>query len=142
MDKVSLIFAQFYPLSCLGSNRSQIVMCKKIQIILIIFSVITTSCLAMVSSEEPQSQEVIKVIQIAEKCLLYNQIDLKRYKLIKAENLYINNSKYIGPNKWYVVFKAKHLIPKDEKDLLGAGGEIFVEVDLKGDQAKILGYGE
>jgi hypothetical protein len=96
----------------------------------------------MVSSEEPQSQEVIKVIQIAEKCLLDNQIDLKRYKLIKAENLYINNSKYIGPNKWYVVFKANHLIPEDEKGLLGAGGEIFVEVDLKDDKGKILGYGE
>ncbi len=67
---------------------------------------------------------------------------LKKYKLIKAENLHINNSKYIGPNKWYVVFKAKNLIPEDENGLVGAGGEIFIEVDVEYNKAKILGYGE
>ena len=109
---------------------------------LILFSIIVSSCFAIASTKEYKSQEIIKVIQIAEKCLLDNKIELNRYKLIKAENLKINNSKYIGPNKWYVVFKLKKLIPKDINGKLGMGGEIFIEVDLKDNKAKILGYGE
>ena len=100
------------------------------------------SWFAIASEPSNNSKDIVKVIQIADNCLIDNQIDLEKYKLIKAENLHINNSKYIGPNKWYVVFKLKKLIPKDENGILGAGGEIFVEVNLKDDKAKILGYGE
>ena len=109
--------------------------------VIIIFIVSISYC-AMTLAKRISTQEVVDVIDIAEKYLIDNKIEVKDYKLIKAENLYINNSKYIGPDRWYVVFKLRSLIPKEGNYPLGMGGEIFIEINLKDKNAKILGYGE
>jgi len=51
-------------------------------------------------------------------------------------------SAYRGPAYWRVTFKRRDLIPKDAASELGAGGEIFVDVDLATSVAKISGHGE
>ncbi|MFA6187568.1 MAG: hypothetical protein WC770_10230, partial [Phycisphaerae bacterium] len=106
------------------------------------FDVKTGQIIQKEEEKNAQSQEVINAIHLAGKCLIDNKIQLDNYKLIKAENLYINNSKYIGPDNWYVVFKSKNLIPDSNDCPIGMGGEIFIEVDVKNTKAKILGYGE
>ncbi len=58
------------------------------------------------------------------------------YKLIKAENMVMPGS-YLGPHVWHLTYKAKDLIERG-----GKGGEIFIEVDMKTQEAKLLGYGE
>ena len=115
---------------------------KKIILIVIIVSIVSISYYALTLAKENRTQEIVNVIHIAEKCLIDNKIEIEDYKLIKVENLYINNSKYIGPDRWYVVFKLRSIIPKEENRPLGIGGEIFIEVNSKDKNAKILGYGE
>jgi len=41
-----------------------------------------------------------------------------------------------------LTYKLKSIIPEDDKGMVGAGGEIFIEVNTKKRTAKILGYGE
>lgn len=64
------------------------------------------------------------------------------YKLIRVENLYLPGRGYLGPHIWHVTFKAKELIPKGDNEIVGLGGEIFIQVDMNTKKAKLLGYGE
>gem|GEM_PF-1620144 len=59
------------------------------------------------------------------------------YILIKAERIPVNN-KYI----WRITFKPKEFLPADpSSEMIGAGGEIFVNVDTD-TQEKSLSHGE
>lgn len=58
------------------------------------------------------------------------------YKLIKAENMLTSGS-YYGSHIWHLTYKAKDLI-----DRSGKGGEVFIEVDMKKQEARLSGYGE
>jgi hypothetical protein len=61
----------------------------------------------------------------------------KEYRLIGAEQM-ILDEKYV----WRVTFKPLHLLPDDPATgIVGAGGEIFVNVDL-GDETATVGFGE
>lgn len=64
-----------------------------------------------------------------------------QYKLVLAENV-IKGPAYTGPHTWRLTFKLKRLIPETSEVEVGAGGELFVEVDLSTQKAKLLGYGE
>lgn len=73
--------------------------------------------------------------------LMTKNIDLTQYKLISAENL-IKGTDYIRPHIWRLTFKLKRLIPETSEAEIGAGGELFLEVDLATKTARFLGYGE
>ena len=65
------------------------------------------------------------------------EIDHGEYRLVKVENRYLK-----AADLWTVTFKLKALIPDDPTiDLVGAGGEIFVNVDLSTDTCTVT-YGE
>lgn len=66
----------------------------------------------------------------------------KELKLVKAENLVFRGPSLLGPSIWRFTYKERSLIPKDGRALLGAGGELFIEVDLDKKKATFLGVGE
>jgi hypothetical protein len=82
------------------------------------------------------------VITLADE--LFPELELQRdnYKLIKIENLIVKGEKYLGPYIWHLTYKQKNLIHEDENEEIGAGGEVFIEVNLNIRKAKLLGYGE
>lgn len=69
---------------------------------------------------------------------LNNQTDTPEdYKLIGAEQIYLEG-KFI----WRMTFKPRYLLPEDPStEIIGCGGEIFVNVDLKTGE-RTVGYGE
>lgn len=72
--------------------------------------------------------------------LLSDSVATETYKLISGENLI--GSPDGGPSVWRLTFKPKRLIPATSNERVGAGGELFVKVDLATGQAELLGYGE
>ena len=61
-------------------------------------------------------------------------------KLIKAENLIVRNGQMKPPAVWELAYKDRSTISSD--GLIGKGGELFIEVDLKTKKAKFMGAGE
>lgn len=80
--------------------------------------------------------ECMRALSIGAKYIVSSKLAAGDYKLIKAENMVMGDS-CIGPHIWHLTYKAKDLIERG-----GKGGEIFVEVDMNTQQAKLLGYGE
>lgn len=79
-------------------------------------------------------------IQIAERFLPSLKISPAEQKLIRVENLYLGKSRKIDPNLWKLTFKDRSVI--GSYGLIGKGGEIFIEVNLKEKKASFLGVGE
>lgn len=79
-----------------------------------------------------------KAIAFAIELLEEGDFNFYELKLITAENLI----KSTGPDVWRITFKPKRLIPSNIDSEVGAGGEIFVEVNLAENKARITGYGE
>jgi len=90
----------------------------------------------------PTSRECEEAISLAEAMLPTIDIKPEDYKLIEAKNLRDAAGVYRGPQFWHLTFKARYLIPSTPKGMLGAGGEIFVAVDLTERRAWVTGYGE
>jgi hypothetical protein len=67
--------------------------------------------------------------------------DSSEYQLVAAES-HIRGAGPIQPEVWRVTFKRRALIPTSASAEIGAGSEIFVEVDLVSREARLLGYGE
>jgi len=80
--------------------------------------------------------ELLQAIKIAEEAIVKKNIKLSEHKIIKAENVLKKSPKF-----WFITFKKKSLIPAAENQIIGAGGEIFVAVDLSKNTVKIT-YGE
>lgn len=80
--------------------------------------------------------ECMHALSIGAKYIVSSKLPKEDYKLIKAENMVTGDS-YIGPSIWHLTYKAKDLIERG-----GKGGEIFIEVDMNTQHAKLLGYGE
>ncbi len=76
-------------------------------------------------------------ISIAEKSFPENKLKRENYKLVKLENNIFEKGDVLT---WKLTFKDKKLFSRE--GLIGKGGEIFIEVNLKDKQAKIIGYGE
>lgn len=72
--------------------------------------------------------------------LLSDSVAAETYKLISGENLIASPDG--GPSVWRLTFKPRRLIPAASNERVGAGGELFVKVDLATGQAEISGYGE
>ena len=83
-------------------------------------------------------QEVVEIaVQALYNDKMTQSLSSTKYVLTSAQQIIINN-KWI----WRVTFKPKELLPDDiSKGLLGAGGEVFVNVDLKTKET-VITYGE
>ena len=87
------------------------------------------------------AQELGRAVELAERTVSASGSALAELKLTNAVNM-MAGREYRGPAYWRVTFKRRDLIPKDTASELGAGGEIFVDVDLDTNVAKIAGHGE
>lgn len=88
------------------------------------------------------SRECEEAIALAEAMLPTIGANPPDYKLITAQNLSTPAGVYRGPQFWHLSFKLRELIPSTPQAEVGAGGEIFVEVDLTEQRAWLAGYGE
>lgn len=70
-----------------------------------------------------------------------NDIDPAQYRLILAENL-IKGPTYAGPFIWRLIFKLRNLISEETGSEVGAGGELFLGIDLTTKEVRLLGHGE
>ncbi len=91
-----------------------------------------------ITADTGNIQEVINLaIQALYKDKMSQSFNSKLYILTSAQQIIMNN-KWI----WRVTFKPKELLPDDlSKGMLGMGGEVFVNVDLKTKET-VVTYGE
>ena len=89
----------------------------------------------------PTAKELEQAVALAERAIVTGGTALDQLKLTSAVNM-MTGRDYRGPAYWRITFKRRDLIPKDAASELGAGGEIFVDVDLDTGVAKISGHGE
>jgi hypothetical protein len=87
------------------------------------------------------TKELGRAVELAEKEILASGAVVAELKLTSAINL-MDGRSYRGPAYWRLTFKRRDLLPKDAESELGAGGELFLEVDLDAGSAKITGRGE
>lgn len=62
-------------------------------------------------SSPSHAMEIDQAARLVNEHLRSLNIDLTRYKLISAQNLYINGDKYIGPKKWFLTYQLRSFIP-------------------------------
>ncbi len=91
-------------------------------------------------SDSNPGKECVDAVNLGVQSLIQQAINPENYVLIAAETLH-RGPKYEGPKVWHLTFKLKRLIPRDQNGILGAGGEVFVRVDLSTRQTS-LKYGE
>jgi hypothetical protein len=84
--------------------------------------------------------EVNRAVELAEQAIAA-RAPVAAYRLTSAINM-MAGAQYRGPAFWRLAFKRRDLIPADASGELGAGGEIFVDVDLATSSAVITGFGE
>jgi hypothetical protein len=84
--------------------------------------------------------EVNRAVTLAEKAITSTARPTD-YQLISAINL-VAGSEYRGPAFWRLRFKRRDLIPADAEGVLGAGGELLVDVDVHTGVATLVGHGE
>lgn len=66
------------------------------------------------------------------------QFDAAEYKLIAVQNLYTSGEGHL----WRVTLKPRSLFPAHPGEATGAGGELFLQVDLEHRTVTIAGFGE
>lgn len=88
------------------------------------------------------STDAQRALGLAEALLAAEGRPLDTLKLILAKNLVVKGDGTVAPHLWRLTFKPARLLPMGPSDPIGAGGEIFVEVDLTAGRARITGYGE
>jgi hypothetical protein len=86
--------------------------------------------------------EANRAIELAEAAIGKSGAKAEAYRLIRAINLMAPDGAYRGPSYWRLTFKRRDLVPDTVDAELGAGGEIFVDVDTKDATATIAGHGE
>lgn len=113
---------------------------KKLTLIVLVFC----SAIAYGQNKDVEVKDVeyLKVIELADNLFPTIEIERQEYKLISINNMVIKSSDYQGPHIWHLTYKLKSIIPDDENSIIGAGGEIFIEVNLIENKAKLLGFGE
>lgn len=82
-------------------------------------------------------KEYLMLIDLANEQLSKVIKNTDDYKIIE-----IKNKLKSGLNLWKVTYKLKKILPIKENDIVGLGGEIFIEVDTKHKTSKLSGYGE
>lgn len=65
------------------------------------------------------------------------------YHLVSVQNGVSSSAGAIyNPNLWRLTFKPQELVPSTASVEMGAGGELFIEVDLASSRARLAGKGE
>jgi hypothetical protein len=99
------------------------------------------SSLKRPGQRQDPAEEVLAAIELATAFLPTVAPDPSEYQLVAAARL-LGES---GPGRggaWRLTFKRRQLIPSEAETEIGAGGEVFVEVDLASQAALLIGYGE
>lgn len=79
-----------------------------------------------------------RAVALAGRFISQSNIDPVRYRLVKAE-LAIGEK---GRPVWMLTFKPASLVPQTSEQVMGAGGELFLRVNLETEDVVMLGYGE
>jgi len=98
--------------------------------------------LKLKKQQESTIEDYKKAIELAEKGMTKNKLILNEYNLVKLQHkaLYGKDKGMAETSVWEIIYRQKS---GKEDDYLGIkGGEIFIEVDLKTQTAKITGWGE
>ena len=112
------------------------------------FLLFTVSCrekgsdLSSPGQDSGLGKECRTAISLAEEFLSTLDVAPDEYKLISAENLVIVDEEFAGPHLWRLTFKLEELIPEDAIGIIGAGGEIYLEVNVNKGEVDLTGYGE
>lgn len=83
-----------------------------------------------------------RAIQLAEQVLSAGGNEVSRYTLVCAQYTTATTREFAGVMSWRLAFKRRDLLPTGPNEPIGAGGEIFVEINLHDGRAVITGYGE
>lgn len=107
-----------------------------------LLTALATSCtrLAPVSSTprlQASVSDLDRAVAIATSATEREGHPIQEYTLISAQQV-VRKGRYI----WRITFKPNRLLPEDpSKELIGLGGELFVNVDLSS-QKTVISYGE
>lgn len=82
-----------------------------------------------------------RAIALAGRFMSKSKIDPRLYRLVKAE-LTIGQQGPAAQSVWMLTFKPAALIPQTSEQVMGAGGELFLQVDLATEEVVLRGYGE
>ena len=97
------------------------------------------------TQQNPDDSQVIEcraAIELGLRALTAENLDGGPYKLVQVENLLKGAVPKSDPNVWRLTFKAQRLIPSTADAIIGAGGEIYFEVNLASGQAYLTGRGD
>jgi hypothetical protein len=82
------------------------------------------------------TKECLEAITLVAQSPGIKGVDFAKYKLISVENLMSQSS------VWQFTFKPRELLPQTPESRIGAGGEIFVRLDVRSRSITLSGYGE
>jgi hypothetical protein len=83
--------------------------------------------------------ELARAVELASAFLVSQGHDIASVRITEVRNQLRGSGG--GPDAWRVTYKLRHLIPADGSEI-GAGGELFVDVDLKSSAVRLGGVGE
>ncbi len=87
--------------------------------------------------DAPETAELAEVISMTTARLQATVESPSDYKLIKVELTWAK-----GRYAWLTTYKLSRLLPENpEEELIGAGGEVFITLDVKNGQTEVR-YGE
>jgi hypothetical protein len=87
-------------------------------------------------------KECGEAVALANALLATLKVKPADYKLIVAKNLVVRGKEFKGPHIWDLTYKLRSLLPDQTDGIVGAGGEVFIDVDLATKKATLRGYGE
>ena len=119
--------------------------------ILVLLAFIFSSCVSMnfnvnTSDYEEENDlacdDCLIAIGLAERELEELDLDDEEYRLIRVENLVQNEKGDRDPDLWLLTYKLENLIPHEPGEIIGAGGEIFIKVNVETEEVEVTGFGE
>jgi hypothetical protein len=96
----------------------------------------------MNASTPRSAHDCVEAIRLAEAELQKAGMDVAEVAVVRAERLIAGTPTCPGPSCWVLTFKKRELLPTEPSQRVGAGGETFVEVDLRAAVARVRGHGE
>ena len=88
------------------------------------------------------AHDLLEAIRLAEGAIAARDADPQAYSLVRAERLLAGGPRCSGVHCWRLTFKLKQLIPDEQDERVGKGGELFFSVDLDAGVAVLTGRGE
>lgn len=82
-----------------------------------------------------------RAVALAGRFMSRSKIDPPLYRLVKAELAIGQEVSAVQP-VWMLTFKLAALIPHSAEQVMGAGGELFLQVNLETEEVVLRGYGE